>query len=727
LRIALKFAALKKFKLPKIKSNRGMALIGTLRNKMTKWVVGFVAVAIAAFVLNDLFGNGPTSVFAGSDNSVGEIAGKTISLEEFQAAVQARENSYILNFGRQPGEKEMPALRQEAWDLIVSRYAIIPQYEQVGVKVTSDEEWDIIQGKNVDPNIKSNFIDSAGNFDRNSLIGYLQSLDGQPVNSEPRIRWNIFRADLTPSRERIKFENLILKTNYITEAESEREYHLQNDVAEVKYLYVPYYSMSDSLVQASESELKAYYDKNKEKYKTEISRSLSYVSFPLIPSSSDSAEIRDELGKIASDLKITVEDSIFAAINSDNVDSYSKYTPDNIPSFLSDQISSLKAGDVVGPLLDGNRFKVAKLVSINKDTTFTARASHILIRWDDSSDAAKKTAKDKAQGVLNQIKGGADFASMAREHGTDGTASRGGDLGFFSSGQMVKPFQDAVFNATRTGVLNNLVETEFGYHIIDVTSLKDNTSYTLAIIEREITPSDETQNEAYRKADLFASSVSDEEEFRKKAAEEKLTIYDAPDIATNATRVNNLSDARQVVLWLFRDAEKGNVSDVFDVESSYAVAVMTAETKEGTRSFDDVKEEITPMVNNELKAKKIIEKLKGLSGSLEEIASAYGTDATINSSSDLKLNSNSLPGVGIDPIAVGKAFALENGKRSDPFGGENGVLILEVGNKTVAPEIGDHSMFRSQKLQSLNNQSGFNIAEALKKGANIEDKRYLFY
>ncbi|MEQ8423866.1 MAG: peptidylprolyl isomerase, partial [Cyclobacteriaceae bacterium] len=550
-------------------------------------------------------------------------------------------------------------------------------------------------------------------------------LENQPV--EARIRWNAFRENLIPARERIKFENLIVKTNYVTQAESEREYHLQNDVCEVKYVYVPFYTMSDSLVTASESELRAYYNKNKEKYKAEKTRSLTYVTFPLTPSATDSAEIRDEMQKIAADFKTTVEDSVFAAINSDNSESFTTYTPDKLPDFLAQQISNMETGSVVGPVLDGNRYKVAKLVSENKDTTYTARASHILIRWDDESDASKRAARGEAQKILNDIKAGADFAEKASEFGTDGTKSKGGDLGFFTSGQMVKPFENAVFNARTTGLINNLVETDFGYHIIDVTSLKDNTSFTFATVERDITPSDETQNEAYRKADLFASSVSSIESFKKEAAASNLTIYDAAEVGTRDSRVNTLDDARQIVLWLFRDAEVGKVSDVFDVQSSYAVAVMTAETEEGVRSFEDVKEEITPLVKNELKGKKIIEKLKGLSGTLDEIAQAYGEDASVNSSSDLKLNSNSLPGVGIDPVAVGKAFALESSKRSEPFIGENGVLILENGNKTTAPEIGDYSIFKNQRLQTLNNQSGFNITEALKKGANIEDKRYLFY
>lgn len=694
---------------------------------MTKVVVGFITVAIAAFVLNDLFGSGPTSVFSGNDNVVGEIGGKSISLEEFQAAVQSRENNYILNFGRQPGELERPTLRQQAWDLLIARYAITPQYENVGVKVTSDEEWDIIQGKNVDENIKLSFTDSAGNFDRNSLISYLQSLDNQPVNSEPRVRWNVFRADLVPARERIKFENLIVKTNYVTQAESEREYHLQNDVCEVKYVYVPFYTMSDSLVTASDADLRDYYNKNKEKYKAEKARSLSYVSFPLTPSAIDSADIRDELTKIVADFKTTEEDSVFAAINSDYDDSFATYTPDELPNFLSNQIGTMSNGTVIGPLLDGDRYKVAKLVSKNRDTVYNARASHILIRWDDETPAAKRAAREKAQGILNDLKAGANFAQKAGEFGTDGTASNGGDLGYFTSGQMVKPFETAVFNAKTTGLLNNLVETEFGYHIIDVTSVKDNTSYTVAIIGREITPSDETQNEAYRKADLFASSVSSLNEFTKKAEEEKLTVYNAEDVSTNASRINTLDDARQIVLWLFRDASKGKVSDVFDVQTSYVVAVMTKETEEGYRAFEDVKEEITPLVKNKLKGQKIAEKLKSLSGTIDEIATAYGEDATVNSSSDLKLNSNSLPGVGIDPVAVGTAFALESGKRSEPIIGQNGVLIIENNNKTIAPELGDYTMFKNQRLQTLNSQAGFNITEALKNGANIEDKRYLFY
>jgi len=204
-------------------------------------------------------------------------------------------------------------------------------------------------------------------------------------------------------------------------------------------------------------------------------------------------------------------------------------------------------------------------------------------------------------------------------------------------------------------------------------------------------------------------------------------VLEAKDLNTNDQRVGNLGDARKVVTWLFRDGSEGKVSEVFDLDDNYIVAMMTGETEEGYRSLDQVKEEITPAVRNILKGKKIIEKLSAEKGTLDEMAKAFGNDAQVNSSSDLKLNSNTLPSAGLDPIAVGKVFSLENGKRAAPFAGENGVLVLELQNKTIAPEVGDYATYKSQLERNMNNRSGLNIAEAIKNGSDIKDTRYKFY
>jgi peptidyl-prolyl cis-trans isomerase D len=705
-----------------------MAFIGTLRNKLTKVVVGFVFVAMAAFIVgSDLLGSGPRSFFGGQDNVVGEIGGKEISLEEFQAAQQEIENNYALNMNRRPTENEMPAIRNQAWDLLVARNSVIPEYARVGVVVGEDELLDMIQGKNVDEGIKNSFKDSLGRFDRTQLNNFLVNMKGLPKGHPNRIQWDVYQSNLAPARERLKYEALLLKTNYVTQAEAEREYHAQTDVAEVKYLYVPFYAVSDSTVTITDAELKSYYEKNKEKYKSEQTRSLSYVTFPVVASSADSATIKKGLEDLVEGFKTTTEDSLFALNNSSSENAFKTYNVSNLPENFANQLDDLKPGVVLGPFQESGFYKLVKMVKIGTDTASYVRASNILITWDDPSDAGKKKAKDKARQVLNEIRNGASFANKAFELNNDATKNKGGDLGWFTKGAMVKPFEKAAFAATKKGLINDIIETTYGYHIIEVTGLKNNTTYTVAVIEDEITPSDATRNEAYRKADAFAAGLSGVSEFQAKAKQNNLSVFEAKNLGTSDRRINNLGDARGLITWLFRDGSIGKVSDVQDVNDTYVVGVMTGEVKKGYKPLDLIKEELTPLAKNEVKAKQIIEKLKGKTDDLETLAQLYGRDALVNSASDLKFSSNSMVSVGFDPIAVGRAFSLESGKRSEPFKGENGVLVIEMKNKTVAPAAADYMTYKTQLTQSGASRSSYTISEALKDAAKIEDKRYKFF
>jgi peptidyl-prolyl cis-trans isomerase D len=702
-----------------------MAFIGTLRSKMGTWVVVFVFVAIAAFILGDIF-SGQSNIMNWGRNTVGEIAGTEISYEAYQNVVREREANWYLNTGREPGERDMPGIRQQAWDLLIARNAIEPQYAKLGIEVTDDEEWDMLQGKNVDAGIRQAFTDpQTGQFNAAKVVEYMQQIKTMPATSEPRIRWEIFQRDLRPGRQRIKYENLLIKSSYITKAEAEREYHLQTDVAEVKYVYVPFYAVSDSTVKVTDADLEAYYSKNKEKYKTEEVRSMKYVTVEVIPSATDSAAVTEDLARAVNEFKTAEADSVYASNNTDGTAPYTKYNLGSLPAFI--QKEQLVQGNVIGPFLDGQTYKVVKVSRIAKDTVFSARAKHILIKWDDASDAGKAAAKEKARGILKDIKGGADFGQKAREFGSDGTAQRGGDLGWFSTGQMVKPFQDAVFAATKTGVLNDVVETDFGYHIIDVTNTKTNDAYVLATVEREIVASDATTNEAFRKAENFASEVDGLEDFDKKAQAAGLTVLEAKNITAGERRISTLGEARTIVQWLFRDASVGTISQVFEVEGQNVVAIMTSEISKGYKPLSVVKEEIRPAVTNEVKGRSIIEKLNGLKGTLEEVAASFGNDAGVYSSSDLKLSSNSMPTVGFDPIAVGTAFSLEPGKRSKPIAGENGVVLIELQNKTVAPAAQDYAVYKTQLEQGSQNRSSYSIAEAIKEKSDITDKRYKFF
>jgi peptidyl-prolyl cis-trans isomerase C len=115
------------------------------------------------------------------------------------------------------------------------------------------------------------------------------------------------------------------------------------------------------------------------------------------------------------------------------------------------------------------------------------RASHILIAVPKNATAEQKAAaKTKAEGLLKQIKGGADFATLAKANSDDpGSAARGGDLGFFEKGQMVPSFDQAAF-ALKPGQISDLVESPFGYHIIKVTDRRPPRTPPLAEVSADI-------------------------------------------------------------------------------------------------------------------------------------------------------------------------------------------------------------------------------------------------
>ena len=102
----------------------------------------------------------------------------------------------------------------------------------------------------------------------------------------------------------------------------------------------------------------------------------------------------------------------------------------------------------------------------------TVKASHILIGVDDkASPADKKNAREKADKLRKELAGGADFAALAKGNSTCPSSQQGGDLGFFGKGQMVPQFEKAAF-ALKPGEISDVVETQFGYHIIKLTDKK---------------------------------------------------------------------------------------------------------------------------------------------------------------------------------------------------------------------------------------------------------------
>ncbi|MTI33440.1 peptidylprolyl isomerase [Xanthovirga aplysinae] len=701
-----------------------MALINKIREK-SGLAVGIITVGLILFLLGgDLLGPSSRILGRGTSNTIGEIAGESISLEQYQMVLDELQLNYSLQTGRKPNEAELSSLRQQAWEYLIVQVGFGQQYDNLGIVVTSDEMIDMVQGKNLDPQIVQAFTNpQTGEFDKENVVNYLQNLGSLPP--EQQALWYNFEKQMRDGRRRLKYDNLIVKSSFVTEEEAKQDYKEQYDVADVKYLYVPYRSINDSLVEASNAELEKYLSAHKDQYQVEDSRSIRYVSFSVVPSAKDSADIRQELADLKAQFMSTVDDSTFAIINTEGVNAYQSLTVDQLPGELADHIEELKAGEVEGPVQVGNAYNLYKISNIGAGENYVAKASHILIKAADESNAAKAEAKRKAQDVLKKARAGEDFAQLARENSEGPTGPRGGDLGWFAEGRMVKPFSDAVFASSRAGVINKVVETEYGFHIIKVDHAKTNTLYKVAVIEKELTPSDETIDAAYKKADYFASTSNNLEEFEANAKEEGMNTRSALKIEAGDQRIGALGSARPIVRWAFKDAAVGGVSPVFDLDNEYVVAVLTGKVAKGTASLESVKGQIERKVKDEKKAEMIKAKLSG--SNLAEMGSSYGSDAKEYSTTGLKLSSNSLPNVGFAPEAVGLAFGLEKGQVSSPIATENGVIVMELNNKVAAADVTDYSSYKKQLMDKMLNREAYNLSETVKEASDIKDERYNFF
>lgn len=702
-----------------------MALISKIREK-TGLAVGIIAFGLILFLVGgDILG--PNSVILGkSRNEVGEIAGEKIDYQEYVGQIEELKYNYTLNFGRNPSEAEMVSIRQQAWDYLIVKKAFQVEFDKLGLSVTEEEIVDMVQGKNIHPDLVQAFTNpETGVFDRDQIVAYLQQINQMPAQQQAG--WYLFEQNLRPSRLRLKFDNLLIKTDFVTEVEAEQQYFQENNVAEIEYLYIPYYSISDTLISVSESDLQEYLEDHHSSYINEDTRSIQYVHFPIIPSSEDTLFFKDEMERLAGEFAAVEDDSIYARINSDGNVTYGTYTIGQLPSQIRTEIHNLKPGYILGPYLQSGNYVINKVSDVLEDTVYYARASHILIKPDSESQADKQKARQEAQGLLNKIRNGANFAMLARDNSDDPSSSIGGDLGWFDKNRMVKPFADAVFARSSEGLVPRVIETQFGFHVIEVTGVKTNLKYKIATIEREISASDITRDESFRMADYFASTTANREEFDRNAAHDSLTINEARDIKKDDRRISGLGDAREVIRWAFLEASLNEASQVFELDDQYIIAVLIDHTEAGPASLEEVRDQVLPKVKNEHKADYIIEKLKDLEGTLNDVAEQYGDDANVYEASDIRLSSNSIPNVGFAPIAVGKIFSLEESEISEPIRENDGILIVKLNGMIRSPEIADYTSYKNQIEQRRSSRTSYLTSEAIKEYSNIVDERYKFF
>uniref|UniRef100_UPI0040472FF6 SurA N-terminal domain-containing protein n=1 Tax=Algoriphagus sp. TaxID=1872435 RepID=UPI0040472FF6 len=702
-----------------------MALIKQIRQR-TGLAIGVIAGGLILFLLGGDLLSPNSTLLNSNQNIVGEIAGEEITLEEFSLKVEEYKAAFQQRTGRIPAEAELVSVREQAWQALIVERVFQEEYDKLGLTISSQELIDMVQGKNIVPELRAQLMNpQTGQFDKTQLITFLQSLE--TADPAQQAAWAQQEKLFAQARSRVKYDNLIATTEYATTAEAKFEHKLANTIADASILFVPYYVIPDGDIQIQDSELSAYLSKNKEKFKVGNAANLEYVSFSILPSGEDSAAVISKITALTDELKAAGNDSAFVSKNSELQQPFQTFAPgDQLPVALTTNVDAPAKGETYGPFITANSSYVTYKITDQYQGTPRMRASHILFGTEGMDDSGKAAVKTQAETVLAEIKASGNFEVAARQYGQDGTAQNGGDLGWFAKADFVEPFANATYAARSKGLLPNLVETEYGYHIIQVTELPA-TSYTkLAILELELVASDLTRNEAFRNADAFVAESGNRNEFTENATEKGFRIIQANNVDPTSRNLNNLTDARQVVIWAFSEATVGEVSTVFELNDAYLVASLVSRKEEGEAKLEDVKDQVKQLVLNEKKAALIQEKLSA-KATLEEMKGVF-IDAAINEVPSLRLSDAVLPGIGFAPKAIGTIFGLQgSGQLTKPVQEDIGVLVGRLNTLTPAAEIGDYTVYQSQLTQGAFQRMTYQIMMALQELAKVKDYRYKYF
>ena len=684
-------------------------------------VVGF---SILAFVLTDLATN--QNLFGGGARNVGEIDGEDISQEYFSAMV----DNFLRSSGYPSGNEQLTQYaREQVWNSLITQVAFANKLQELGLEISTNERVDMVQGKNISPTMQNFFSQYLGTSDQAQIKDFLANLT--LYGQEAQYYFANAEQQAMSNRQIEKFRNMLLKTQYVTLAEAQRQYRSQFGFIEADYLYVPYSSVSDEQIGAiTDAEIREYLNAHEDDFKVEESKDVEYVSFPVVPSAADSASYRQQMSEIRAVLEDeTTNDSTYAISMTEQGLGFSTYDPSALPLTVANNLTSLEKGDIVGPELQNGIYTIHKISDIVPSENAFARASQIVFFLQGKTPSEQSNVRETARDVLRRINNGEAFETLAREYSDGQFSTSGGDLGWIrDTDTKVADIKDEVFGARRTGLINRLIEKNEKIYIVNITQTPIKQRYKLAQVIVEMVPSYETSNEIYLQAAEFASKVSDPQEFRDYAANNGFSVFQGTKIGKNATSIGRLTNARQVVTWLYGEASLGDVSE-FDLDGEYVVAVYTNETEEGIKSVEDARSEITTILKNEKKTEFISSKLKSLSGSVSEMAKAYGPEAQLFEKQNIRLEDTSIGTLGLAPEAVGATYALQNpGDKTAPHVVEGvGVVVVEMKSKSTASELGDYTMYENELLQAAYSQILRNLQMAITEKVEVKDERYKFF
>lgn len=725
-----------------------MAIIGKIRDN--GWLVLIViGVALMAFILTDWSkmtgGNEP-------QYGIGTVYGEKVDDVAFNERVeQARENAVLQ--AQQQGTQPQEVDEGRVWKAYTEELLLEKEYEALGIDV-SDDEFDAYlyasRGFNPQAEFLNNpqFTDSiTGQFSPKKLEARVnemrESTDPQAVEA-----WENTEEYYKKKRRQEKYFDILGQGVYVTELEAKNEYLANNESKSISYVVKQFRSLLDSDYekQATDKNLRAYFEEHKSDKKYQVkydSRRLHFFEIAIKPSDKDIKRFNRELDSLKEAFKASTNDSAFVT-NRANTEMpfytsgpFSTAIPKShrkaqggqfltYPDYVDAQYKEAQIGDVVGPYDYNGSQSIGKVIGFTSDTI---NARHILVSYKEGDDlAAKEALADSLLAVVND----GNFEELAKEYSDDpGSGSKGGDLGDFFFGDMVPQF--ATYVADKPIGEIGKVQSQFGFHIIQVTARKGRKYPRIAIVQKTLAPSKQTEkdieDEAYSMLydlDEKLSKISDPykrvEKFdtiatRKEYASKVLELKD------NSPQFNNFrtryAEDKFLGLAFKEETEPGTLvnSPVKD-QDRYLLAVFAGKIEKGEPKFENIKETIKADYIRDLKVKKLKSQMKGKK--LADIKDGNVQDT------DVTFASTQLQGAGFEPKVIGAVFSIvKDGGRSLPIEGNSGVFVVKVKSTKKAPSTDNYDKEKKKLRDNMNAQLQNTTRRALTELAEVVDNRRL--
>jgi peptidyl-prolyl cis-trans isomerase D len=419
----------------------------------------------------------------------------------------------------------------------------------------------------------------------------------------------------------------------VSDADIEKEFRNRNEKVKLDVVNFPADKFREGLT-ATDAEIGAYFDSHKDAFRVPEKRKVRYLTI-------DQEKMRGQA---------TVTGQQIERAYNDNIQQYS--TPEEV------------------------------------------RASHILLKTDGKDDAA---VKKQAEDLIAKIKGGADFADLAKKYSQDdANAKKGGDLDFFPKGQMVPEFDQAVFNMKIGEVTPEPVKTKFGYHIIKLVDKKPATTKTLADVRSQIEDQlkwEQAQTAAEKLAGEVAGQLKKPSDFDSVARAHGLQTGETGFFQQDEP-IAGIGMAPAVGQQAFQMKE-GEVSEPIRTPQGYAFITVTGKQDPYIPKVDEVKAK----VRDEVLKQKAIEAARQKAASVAAAAKAGDLDKAAKAAdlevkhTDLIPRGSAIADAGISPALDEKAFSLPQGAVSDPIVTDTGAAIIRV----VAKQAASPADFAKQK------------------------------